>query len=49
MSMSKSASSSMTMPSIWVNSGRWVESMDSFLNMREMENAFLGASGCSAM
>ena len=47
--MSKSPFSSMTMPSIWVNSGRWVASMDSFLKMREMENAFLGASGCSTM
>ena len=48
-SMLKSALSSMTIPSIWVNSGRWVASMDSFLKILEMENAFLGASGCSAM
>ena len=49
MSMSKLAFSSITIPSIWLNSGRWVASMDSFLNMRDMENAFWGASGCSAM
>ncbi len=49
MSMSKSACSSITIPSIWVNSGRWVASMDSFLNMREIENALRGASGCCAM
>ena len=39
----------MTIPSIWVNSGRWVASMDSFLKILEMEKAFWGASGCSAM
>ena len=39
----------MMIPSIWVNSGRCVESMDSFLKILEMENAFCGASGCSAM
>ncbi len=48
-SMSKLAFSSMIIPSICVNSGRWVESMDSFLKILEMENAFWGASGCSAM
>ena len=48
-SMSKSPFSSMTIPSICVNSGRCVASMDSFLKILEMENAFLGASGCSAM
>ena len=47
--MSKSPFSSMTMPSICVNSGRCVASMDSFLKMREIENALRGASGCSAM
>lgn len=48
-SISKLAFSSMIMPSIWVNSGRWVESMDSFLNILEIEKALRGASGCSAM
>lgn len=47
--MSKSAFSSMMIPSICVNSGRWVASMDSFLKILEMEKAFWGASGCSAM
>ena len=49
MSISKLAFSSMMIPSIWVNSGRWVASMDSFLKILEMEKAFWGASGCSAM
>ena len=49
MSMSKSACSSIIIPSIWVNSGRWVASMDSFLKILDIENALRGASGCAAM
>jgi hypothetical protein len=46
--MSKEAFSSITMPSICTNSGRWVESMASLRKTRERENTLTGGSGCLA-
>src|SRR2546427_452717 len=46
-SWARFAPSSITTPSIWWNSGRWVKSIASGRKTRPMMNAFRGGSGCS--